>query len=128
MNIKQYVTTRAPVGVVALAGALAWVLVSMLPPVVLKASLILTTVSLPVAFWAGWKLGSRKAETFLAGVDRGAGKVIDTGVRVSRARAGVSQRVWSEPHLPPSLPVAVPDAVEMVHLSGNRDGNEVVNL
>ncbi len=127
MKTKQYITTKAPAGVIiALAGILAWALVSTLPLAVLKASLILTTLSLPVVFWVGWNMGSRKAETFLAGVDRGAGAVIDTGVKVSRARAATSQRAWREPQLPP-LPVAVPDAVETVHLSGNN-GNEVVVL
>jgi len=128
MKTKRHVTTNATKGAIVLAGVLAWALVSMLPPLVLKAGLLLATAALPIVFWLGWKLGSRKAETYLAGIDRGAGAVIKTGVRMSRARAVASRRAWNEAQLPPSLPVALPDAVEMVHLSSDREGNEWVNL
>jgi hypothetical protein len=124
MSGNQYLTSRAALAAVALAGVLAWLLVSLLPPVVLKAGLILTTVSLPVAFWAGWKLGGRKAETYLAGVDRGTGTIIDTVAKVSRAASG---RTWSEPRLPPALPMGAPGQVEVIHLSSANQG-EVIDL
>ncbi len=125
MGRKQYLTSRATLAAVVLAGVLAWALVSLLPSVVLKAGLILTTVSLPIAFWAGWKLGGREAKTYLAGVDKGAGAVIDTGVKLSRART--SGRTWAEPRLPPALPMETPGQVEVVHLSSASQG-EVIDL
>ncbi len=122
MDRKHHVTAGAATAVIVLAGGLTWTLVSSLPPAVLKAGTILATVLQPVTFWMGWKLGSRDAKTYLAGVDQGAGAVITAGTRVSKVQAAARRRL-REPELPP---VELPN-VEIVHLSSGGD-NEVIDL
>ena len=75
------------IGIAVTTLGLAWASISRLPPAALQATLILALGLLPVAFWIGWKMGSRDAQMFLSGLDKGAERVIKASGRVADLRA-----------------------------------------
>jgi heme A synthase len=101
-------------GVIILGG---WALISSLPEAVVRALALIALFSVPAAFWLGYRLGNRDAQSYVKGIERGAGTVINAGGRVADLRASkvtAARRREREPDvkLPRPTRIEIVDAPE----------------
>jgi hypothetical protein len=104
------VTVGASSGIVILGG---WALISSLPEMAVQALALVSLFSIPASFWLGYRLGNRDAQSYVAGIERGAGTVINAGGQVADLRASKVAAVRQRAH-EPSVKLPRPTRIEIV--------------
>jgi hypothetical protein len=92
-------------------------LVSAMSVEALRAWAVVSVVVIPLAFFAGWRLGTRDSRAHLSGLDKGVDVATRAITRTGRAR----QAVTSTPQ-----PLRLPDP-EIIHVRPASD-DEVIDL
>ena len=104
-----------------------WVLVSALSLGALRAWALATFVIIPLAFIAGWRLGTRDARAHLSGLDKGIGAVMGAAAKTADLRATAAGRVRQVLTIAPtSSTLSLPDP-EIIHVRGVNE-DEVIDL
>ena len=122
---KDTLIITATTALTAAVGA--WLLVSMIDLWLLRALFILSVVLLPVAFWGGWKIGHRDAHTFLEGINKGTGTVMNAGDKVANLRAAQMQAARNQTR-GAGQPVALPDVTRLEIVNPQSGQGEVIDL
>lgn len=122
---KTQMWTAAIILIVAITLGAAWALVSMLPDAVLKAALIVALGAVPVVFWAGWRMGSRDAKMFVAGLNKGTGTVINAGGKVADLRTAKATEARQATTPDVRLPHATKLEIVNVQPAGNGEAVEL---
>ena len=76
------------------------------------------TVTVPLAAWAGWRLGHMEARGVLAGIGLGTGPVVQTAEKIATVKASAARQMKQEP-----LIVELPRMIDVTpkRLQGGND-------